>query len=198
MRHIITKKTNNIRDSKWGDVTGNKNQSLKIKGSPSCHCRCMARTLCQGLGHYKNLQYSSNLENEILICFYSPTIDSKTLKSKKKSPIICLQGWWGRGKLMVLCFEESRNRVGDGSFPAWGRGQGWSPEAACTWVVTQGITLERSLCPNTDRPPHLFHLSIHSFYTYWVSIMCHVPGSPLLLGTPPEPRPAMTHPSKLF
>lgn len=99
---------------------------------------------------------------------------------------------------MVLCFEESRNRVGDGSFPAWDRGQGWSPEAACTWVVTQGITLERSLCPNTDRPPHLFHLSIHSFYTYWVSIMCHVPGSPLLLVTPPEPRPAMTHPSKLF
>ena len=58
--------------SKWGDMTGDKNQSLNTKGSSSSTAG-KALTI---------LQYSSNLEKEILIFFYSPTINIKTLKSK--------------------------------------------------------------------------------------------------------------------
>lgn len=58
--------------SKWGDMTGDKNQSLNTKGSSSSTAGKALRIV----------QYSSNLEKEILICFYSPTINSKTPKSK--------------------------------------------------------------------------------------------------------------------
>lgn len=96
-------------------------------------------------------------------------LTAKTLKSKR-SLIICLQGWWERGKLVVLCFKESRNGVDNGSFCAWGRGQVWSPKAACTQVLPQGITLERP--PFPTKASHLSYSPTYSCILRILNIYC--------------------------
>lgn len=71
--------------------------------------------------------------------------------------------------------------------PRAGDKAGPQREAVPEWCPRAPL---RPLSPNTGWSPHLFHLSNHSFYSYWVSIMGHVPGSPLLSVTPSEVRPA--------